>query len=160
MTVQICPNGLEVDRGHRSHDFETILAQHGVEGRYYYWAVKCLAFGTENDIVFGFVKKDSDGINFNQPILDNRSFIGLLPGSGMRWSNRQQRNCVMEPCSHGLEIGLLLKMGKDDKKKGSLMLFVEGRFQDYIEEKTVAPGLYFPVVSLQNSGHEVRFTTV
>jgi hypothetical protein len=34
----------------------------------------------------------------------------------------------MEPCSHGLEIGLLLKQAKDEKKKGSLMLFVEGRF--------------------------------
>ena len=114
----------------------------------FYWSVKCIAFGTENDILFGFVKKDTDPINYNQPILENRSFIGLCPGSGMRWSNRQQRNNVMEPCSHGLEIGLLLKQGKDDKKKGSLMLFVEGRFQEYIEEKTVAPGVYYPVVSL------------
>lgn len=110
--------------------------------------------------MFGFVKKDSDPINYSAPIIENRSFIGLFPGSGMRWSNRQQRNSVMEPCSHGLEIGLLLKQGKDDKKKGSLMLFVEGRFQEYIEEKSIPPGVYYPVVSLQNSGHEVRFATV
>ena len=79
---------MEVDRGHRSHDFETIMGQNGIESRYFYWAVKCLAFGTENDIVFGFVKKDVDPINYSTPIMENRSFIGLLPGSGMRVSNR------------------------------------------------------------------------
>jgi hypothetical protein len=40
------------------------------------------------------------------------------------------------------------------------LLFREGQFIDYIEENTVVPGTYYPVASLQNSGHEVRFTTM
>lgn len=40
------------------------------------------------------------------------------------------------------------------------MLFKEGKFVDYIEESGIGPGQYYPVVSLQNSGHEVRFTSV
>jgi hypothetical protein len=40
------------------------------------------------------------------------------------------------------------------------LLFKEGQFVDYIEEGTITPGQYFPVVCLQNSGHEVRFTTI
>jgi len=151
-----------IDRGqrHNGHDFESIIGLHGVESKCFYWAVKLLHYGTETDIIFGFVKKDIDPVNFNAPILENRSFIGLIPGSGRTISNRQPRNYVLEPCPFGTELGLLLMQAKDDKKKGSLLLFREGQFVDYIEENSIAPGVYYPVASLQNSGHEVRFTAV
>jgi hypothetical protein len=45
----------------------------------FYWAVKLLHFGTDTDIMFGFVRKD-EPINYNAPILENRTFMGLLPG--------------------------------------------------------------------------------
>lgn len=97
--------------------------------------------------MFGFVKKD-EPINFTGPIIDNRTFIGLVPGTGRTASQRKDRNYVMEPCSVGVELGLLFKQAKGDKKKGSLWLFREGQFVDYIEDKTIAAGTYYPVVSL------------
>lgn len=80
--------------------------------------------------MFGLVKKEADNsINFNnEPISQNRTFFGLLPGTGQRMANQQPKNCVTEPCQYGTEFGLLFKQAKDDKKKGSLMLFRDGHF--------------------------------
>lgn len=137
-----------MERGHRTHDFETVLGKHPVESQAFYWAFRCDTFGTESDILAGFVRKD-EPINFNVPLFECRSFIGVLPGRGDRFnSSNRSITPVMEPCSHGQEIGLLFKPARDDKKKGSILLFVEGRFQDYLEDQTIAPGLYYPAISL------------
>lgn len=80
------------------------------------------------------MRKD-EPINFNLPLFESRSFIGILPGRGDRFNAASRSiNLIMEPCSHGLEIGLLFKPGRDEKKKGSILLFLEGRFYDYIED--------------------------
>ena len=85
------------------------MASYPIETKYYYWAVKLLSYGTESDIVFGFVRKDIDPINVNGLILENRSFLGLMPGTGRTFSNRQSKNRGWDPCPHGTELGLLFK---------------------------------------------------
>lgn len=106
-----------------------MLGKHPVESQAFYWAFSCDTFGTESDIVVGFVKKDEQ-LNFEkQPVFLARSFIGILPGRGDRIDKSHRSDLpIMEPCSHGQEIGLLFKPAKDDKKKGSILLFIEGRF--------------------------------
>ena len=82
---------MSVVRGHKTHDFETILGQHGIETRCHYWAVRIDSYGQETDIILGIVKKEADNsINFgHEPISQNRTFFGLLPGTGHRMANQQ-----------------------------------------------------------------------
>lgn len=102
---------MSVVRGHRTHDFETIVGQFGIETRCHYWAIRIDSFGQETDIICGIVRKEVDNpINFSgEPISQNKNFYGFLPGTGARLSNQQPKNYITEIAQYGTEFGLLFK---------------------------------------------------
>lgn len=92
------PNNQELCRGERRGEhFSSAISKDGIESKSFYWPIRLVFYQQMDDIIFGLVRKDEQ-INYNAPIFEKRSFVGLMPGDGRTIKNGVPKDLIMEPC--------------------------------------------------------------